>query len=1329
MNLHLNYSKEKWTEFLFFLILLSVISWFVLKTLNDGVLLFDDGFFPFNPKLSLLQNMSSWNNIFFPGGAYLGNFDYVPLILFIGFFRMLGFSYSNSEAAYLILNLFIGSLGVYLLSRYITVRYIFTKKIINMGPFFGSALASLYYIFNYQQMNYYGGEFYTGFILINFTPLLLYLIVVYLSSPVKFGFWNRYLGFLFLVSLIGSAGVNGMDSVGTDLVWFSVLVVMTILFTRFMTRNMTISKHFFKKCLAIISAIVFSLAWMAQSIYYGAKASLIYGETTYLSNGKPLLTYSGFSSALQNLYAIVTSGFYGLGGGGPGKIWYSPGQFMISHPSFIYFTVIPVILSFSYMVFLKIKWIERKNLIIIFILTIIFYLFASRFINLVSLAYSNNFLLAGLNFSMTFGYSIYAFTIITAISLAISMNILQAYMQKFNDGKQLRFIVRGETVRHPYFSKVLPGFATINSRIAGRKIKGSRRNSRVKVTTHWHKGKLYYYGTLFIVLLLVVLFVTPIVNNPLRNWQYENDPPITGVFKPDSSFLNVGNFLSANSPYNNVLCLPVTVSPFATMSNNSSFMIASPPFSSFRDGLGMNSDPGSVNNTFAYPIMKMIPDASITQFSNFLKLLGIKYVILNTAQYPTWVSSPTNEFAGGGPPWNYSGFFNYLNSSSGIKLVKTFGSYDIFEVLNTLPLVYLSSGVKSMNSSSFSPMNIFDLYAYGHLNAGNESVINSTSVNEHGYNSAQSISVLTSSFESIEKCQYKITLSNYSSGSSGYYEQAIILSNYSRFGINSNASNFYVKDNNGTDLYSWIQNKNASSITLWVRVPFGARALYLEVLPESMNLLSSTGYIGDANSSTDNINLVFSSFVTNYHYMGGTLFSNNYFGFGVVVKNVNAMNLTQYPYMQMMNQNGSWNPSWFFYSSTNSTSSYTATNFAGTTIPIKDFKYGYMYVYDHNSTSQNTVESTNGEIQKYVGNNGVLSTSFNVNGGRSINLTLSDAFQFDLPSSGMPSYNISSNGEKIYPMYINVTGDQKVRVNHTYTYQVSISQKGAPLNKTQLTTILRDAHVFIYNGTKAKYEIGNFYLGKYGEVDFNATFQSAGGYPVVFDSQISDQNIISGLFVQVYKALPSTPAFLFNITGPSTIVPDHTYTYTLSFRYPNGTLLNQQNSFSIYKNITIGVRNYNSSIFSVVNSTFLQGKVYVQIFFNRIGSYQFSIMSHFYSGSGPGEIHFHRISNTDYMATVHANSSAYLILNQAFSTGWVASSNGVVFQGHYEANGFANSWLLPKGNYTVEIRFVPQKTQNILDLITIIAISIFTLALVCDTAYKFSTRKRSQGRG
>lgn len=868
MNLHLNYLKEKRTEFLFFLILLAVVSWFVLKTLSGGVLLFDDGFFPFNPKLSLMQNMSSWNNIFFPGGAYYGNFDYIPLILFIGFFRMLGFSYSNSESAYLILNLFIGSLGVYLLSRFITVHYIFKKKIANIGLFFGSALASLYYIFNYQQMNYYGGEFYTGFILINFTPLLLYLIVVYLSSPVKFGLWNRYLGFLFLVSLIGSAGLNGMDAVGTDIVWFSVLVVMTILLTKFMTRNMTTSKHFLKKSLAIISAIVFSSAWIAQSIYYGAKASLIYGETTYLSNGKPLLTYSGFSNALHNLYAIVTSDSYGLGGGGPGKMWYSPGQFMISHPSFIYFTVIPVILSFSYMIFLKIKWIKRKNLVVIFILTIIFYLFASKFINLVSLAYSNNFLLAGLNFSMTFEYSIYAFTIITAISLAISVNILQAYMQKFNDGKQLKFIVRGEMVRHPYFSKVLPSFATMNSRMVGAKIIGSRRNSRVKVTNHWHKGKIYYYGTLFIVLMLVVLFVSPIVNNPLRNWQYGNDPPITGVFKPDSNYLDTGNFLSANSPYGNVLCLPVTVSPFAVMYNNSSFMTVSPPFSFFRDGLGINSDPGPTSDTFAFPIMKMIPSASITHFSNFLRLLSIKYVILNTAQYPTWVSAPPSEFAEGGPPWNYSGLFNYLNSSSGIKLVRTFGPYDIFEVLNTLPLVYLSSGVKLTNSSFFTPTNIFELYALGFLNAGAQSVINSTNYSVDGYSSGQSV-----------------------------------------------------------------------------------------------------------------------------------------------------------------------------------------------------------------------------------------------------------------------------------------------------------------------------------------------------------------------------------------------------------------------------------------------------------------------------GSVQFSAMSNLYSGQAPGKINFHRISNTDYMVTVHANSSAYLVLNQAFSTGWVANSNGIVFQGHYEANGFANSWLLPKGNYTVEIRFVPQKTQNILDLITIIAISIFTLALVCDTVCKFSTRKRSQGRG
>lgn len=1304
--------------------MLAVIIWFVLKTLNGGVLLFDDGFFPFNPKLSFIQNISSWNNPFFPGGPYLGNFYYMPLIIFIGFFRILGFSYSNSEAAYLVLNLFIGSMGIYLLSKFITLHYIFKKSVTNAGLFFGSTLASLYYIFNYQQMNYYGGEFYTGFILINFTPILLYLIIRYLGSPVKYGFWNSYLGFLFLVSLISSAGLNGMDTVGTDLVWFSALVIFSLLLAKFMNNNTIISKHFFKKSLAIISAIVFSSAWIAQSVYYGAKESLVYGKTTYLANGKPLLTYSGFSSALKNLYSILTSGYYGLGAGGPGKIWYSPGQFLTSHQPLVYFTIAPVLLSFFFIAFLKVKWLRRINLVLIFVLTIIFYLFASRFINLVSFAYSNNFLLAGLNFSMTFEYSIYAFTVITAISLAISINILQEYLQKFNDSKQWRFRIRTEPTKHPNLTKIIILLARLSSKTLHPVSRKTGRNQKFKGMKRLHKGKIAYYGSLFIVFILVILYVTPIVNNPLMNWQYGNEPPITGVFKPDKSFLDVGNFLSVNSPYNNVLYLPVTVSPFATMYNNSSLMIVTPPFSFFTDGLGISSDPGSVNDTFAFPIMKMIPDQSITHFSNFLRLLGIKYVILNTAQYPTWVSASPSEFAGGGPPWNFSAFFSYLNSSSGIKLVRTFGPYDIFQVSNMLPLVYLSSGVKPMNSSSLTPTSIFDLYANGHLNAGEQSIINSTNVIEPGYNIVQSTSVLTSSFESVEKYQFQISLSNYSSKQNGYYEQEITISNYSRFGINSNASNFYIQGNNGANLYSWIQNQNSSSITLWVKVPFNMAALYLDVLPKSMNILSSKGYIGNTNLFTDNINLVFPSYLTNYNFSGGKLFSNNYFGFGFVMKAINSMNLTRTPFIQIDSQNNGWDPWWEFHSSTNSTNSAVSTLLGLTNTPIRALRYGYAYIYYNNTTSQNTVEATNGQVQTYSGNDGQISTSFIVNGGRGINLTLADAFQFETPSSGMPKYNISLEGETIDPIFVNLTGRQEVKANNTYTYHATVTENGEPLSKSQTTTFLRNSHVFVYENSKVKNEIDNFYIVNSTEIAFNVSFLSAGKYSIVFDSQFRYENITSGLSVQSYDVLPSATCVSFTIVGPNIIVPDRTYMYILSAKYSNGTPLNLQDSYSVYKNLTVEAENYNGSIFSITNYTFSHGKIYLQVVSSKSGSSTFFIMSHFYSGTTPGEVNFLRISNTHYVVTVRANSSGYLILNQAFSSGWVASSNGNVFYGHYMANGFSNAWLVPKGNYTIEIYFEPQKNQNILNLITMTATTIVIIALACDALYQLFEKKR-----
>jgi len=724
---------KKYLQPLFWILILLIIVYFVLKTLNGGVLFWDDGFFPFNPTVSFAQTISSWDNPFFPGGPYYGNFYYAPLIIFVWIFRSIGVGYSTSEAAYIIFNLFIGALGIYLLSEFITLNYVFKRVPSQQDFFFGSALASVYYIFNYEQMIYYGGEFYQGFIMVNLTPIFLYLVLRYLSSPVKFAIWNRYLGFLGLTSLAISGGIVGPDSVGPPAFWFAVILLVTIFMGRLLANNFKFAKNFIKKTLAVILVTVISMAWVLQDQYFGARAAFVYA-THEMWLGKPLIiSQQGYPSILQNFMALSSSGYYtqffNFGGAGSNRIWFAPVQTVLSHFPLILFVFVPSILSFMYILFLFDKKLKRRNILAFLAITLLFYLLVTRTINIGFLATSNNLILAGMNFSLSPLYAIYPFILITAISMAISVNILMDY---------LRNIARRDN--QFFFSKKIKSDWNLktkrkklkNTKTSSRKINFLLRNSKIarahKIVRGRYKGRLIYYGTIFIITILIVMFIFPVANNPLENWQYQNDPPITGVFKIDSNFLNVGNFLSIYSPYNNVLELPISVSPFAYMKGNSSFMIASPPFSSFFYGESIVAALPPFNNAFTYPILKSIPNASIPDFSNFLKLLSIKYIILNTAQYPTWVSANRSEFAGGGPPWNFSSYFDFLNSSSGISFVRSFGPYYIYEVHNTLPMVYSSYVLPSADYGTITQYKIFDLYANGTLTAGSMSICNSTSL-------------------------------------------------------------------------------------------------------------------------------------------------------------------------------------------------------------------------------------------------------------------------------------------------------------------------------------------------------------------------------------------------------------------------------------------------------------------------------------------------------------------------------------------------------------------------------------------------------------------------
>ncbi|MEM4066957.1 MAG: hypothetical protein QXV17_08870 [Candidatus Micrarchaeaceae archaeon] len=127
--------------------------------------------------------------------------------------------------------------------------------------------------------------------------------------------------------------------------------------------------------------------------------------------------------------------------------------------------------------------------------------------------------------------------------------------------------------------------------------------------------------------------------------------------------------------------------------------------------------------------------------------------------------------------------------------------------------------------------------------------------------------------EAIYPYTYPITINNPPSGS-GYYQQLFTFSNPSQYGINSAGSNILFSLSNGTNLYAWIQSINSTSMNVWVKVPYGTSTVNLNVYPQFENLLSSTGYLGEApqlSSPYNASNNAFLVFGMGYFFTGTTL--------------------------------------------------------------------------------------------------------------------------------------------------------------------------------------------------------------------------------------------------------------------------------------------------------------------------------------------------------------------------------------------------------------------------------------------------------------------------
>ena len=107
----------------------------------------------------------------------------------------------------------------------------------------------------------------------------------------------------------------------------------------------------------------------------------------------------------------------------------------------------------------------------------------------------------------------------------------------------------------------------------------------------------------------------------------------------------------------------------------------------------------------------------------------------------------------------------------------------------------------------------------------------------------------TNNFISSNSPIYNLTIYIHNSpAGNGYYQQLFNFNSTSYFinNLNQNASNFYISYENGTLIYSWIQNWNftTKNLTVWSKLQNGTKVIMIEIFNQNTNLLSANGYVG-----------------------------------------------------------------------------------------------------------------------------------------------------------------------------------------------------------------------------------------------------------------------------------------------------------------------------------------------------------------------------------------------------------------------------------------------------------------------------------------------------
>ena len=560
-NMYISIKKGK--LYLLLIIIAYCSTYFLL---NRGIILFDDGFFPFNPYQSLLNELSLFNYPYFLGAPYNYTYNYIPFTLFTLFFvGVLHLPYWVDDFLYIGGLQSIGSIGTFRLIKKLPPSGN-NSNFLSIGAFFGS----LFFMFNFNKVITIN-EFYPIFISISLLPLLSsYILDFYKNSRLKF----KALFYIGILSFIMASGYYEAT--------FTMIIAIGVLsFILYSLLNFPGSmKEKLLKTLTIILIIALTSIWIIPSLLFNTFAGF-YNAPSTLSGASVLMNELYYNHRIS-LLSLITFDYPAAG-----------------------FSILPIILGkdLSYYLWATIAlffltqlflFLPRQNSfrnIIKYFDAFIFILFIVGIIDWPVQILLYHFVF-GILFTLTISWEFWIFQLWFSIIMGLTITAFLSLQKGTQKNSKLK--------RNQYNI----------TKISQRNIK-----SLFISCKKWTPA-----------ILMCILISTYSI--PIAGYQGMSTGYTTSSYHPSHAFVSTGKFLSEHSGQGNILEFPVIAGDYKTTGNHSIWTVSS-PLSSFTSSFMDYRDRVGVNNTLTYPIFNKFQAHPNGNLSNYISLYGIKYIVIS----------------------------------------------------------------------------------------------------------------------------------------------------------------------------------------------------------------------------------------------------------------------------------------------------------------------------------------------------------------------------------------------------------------------------------------------------------------------------------------------------------------------------------------------------------------------------------------------------------------------------------------------------------------------------------------------------------------------------